>query len=854
MSTNDKENLNGTNNHNVSNQNHNSHSTNNLNTNNLNINNPTNTNISDTELHTLSANPGYVLSQMTKAVNTSETHKDAEIRGRAQKKINDGLQVFRGMLSGILNIGSRTPVAGMPKWVTLEVAKGGFATGNALASGPLQEHEKELFNNLSINNFPINAAQLNTTINREDINDLNPDRSALNNYFLSEVGIQQLSTMLKNGCYRINLPEEGALMMIVWLLEHEKFEPAQALLNELLPFFSKLRFYPVPHAQPLSDNATVYLQTVSQTIQELEQIHLSIERQKQKEAIDIWIPLYDRAVQLFVETVAGPMPILSTDDQGKPIKNAAGHLQIIGGWPCQNYAEGWRERAQILLKDYQKARSVHQLCAKPEEHSESFARLRAYLKQCIKDPRQLSGYDVGSIRSILGAINVKRGLPTSTRCQQLRQQQINQVGGPTKVELARMLIERLRVFPKDQGLTDLDQAIAPITKQEADKFNLINGYKFPAELIEKAGRCLAAPLDVLIDKGIISSGEVLANVIPQITAQVRAANIEDNDLRRLYRAIDAAFCRRRSLLLLNLASQVKLTELPWIKAIAHYRKKDLTAQQAAQQQAKQTLEQIVLLAIKAFPYQILPNKLLQEIRSLADSAGLKLPIVDEVAADIFMGTFSEKFLYAAQKAATMMTGTLYEKYYGISYAKVKEIDDVTPSHYGAATSTAFIQLCRDMSDAWSGSWSVASNGKIIEQCQILTTHNLAVLIDGLNLMPHLADHLASLVRNCFQWICQQHQIKVDLWQARLRIIKNSAYAWRQMIFFLSLMAADDVEQFFNWAFAHLSKQQPEYQICFRPALESLYWRSKGIAPKEQFEQTNSVHRFLGWTIKKHWLM
>src|SRR5206468_6022627 len=134
--------------------------------------------------------------------------------------------------------------------------------------------------------------------------------------------------------------------------------------------------------------------------------------------------------------------------------------------------------------------------------------------------------------------------------------------------------------------------------------------------------------------------EVLARLVPQLAAQVRAAGLADVDLRRLHGAIYQAFRRRRSLLLLNLQSQVKLEELPWVRALDAHRRDDL----GARDQARQVLEQVVRLAVTAFPQQILPNKLLQEVRVLADSAGLHLPIVDEVAADIFMGDFSEQYL------------------------------------------------------------------------------------------------------------------------------------------------------------------------------------------------------------------
>lgn len=39
-----------------------------------------------------------------------------------------------------------------------------------------------------------------------------------------------------------------------------------------------------------------------------------------------------------------------------------------------------------------------------------------------------------------------------------------------------------------------------------------------------------------------------------------------------------------------------------------------------------------------------------------------------------MGEFTEKYLYAAQWAGRVLAGSLYERYYGISYGEVQRID------------------------------------------------------------------------------------------------------------------------------------------------------------------------------------
>ncbi|HUE84108.1 MAG TPA: hypothetical protein VMM84_18540 [Pyrinomonadaceae bacterium] len=53
--------------------------------------------------------------------------------------------------------------------------------------------------------------------------------------------------------------------------------------------------------------------------------------------------------------------------------------------------------------------------------------------------------------------------------------------------------------------------------------------------------------------------------------------------------------------------------------------------------SRQALEEVTLLTGTSFPHAIIPNKLLQELRALVKGAGLDIPLVDEVAADIFMG-------------------------------------------------------------------------------------------------------------------------------------------------------------------------------------------------------------------------
>ncbi len=193
-----------------------------------------------------------------------------------------------------------------------------------------------------------------------------------------------------------------------------------------------------------------------------------------------------------------------------------------------------------------------------------------------------------------------------------------------------------------------------------------------------------------------------------------------------------AFRNRRSLLLLNLEHQVTVEELPWVRALAPYRETG----EATRSDATATLRRLGELTLDGFPGTLLPNPMVRELATLSTEAGLSLPWVDELAADIFQGTFSGKFLAAAKLAGELLTGSVYERYYGIDYRQVLAIEDVRRRDgLGAATSPAFDQLCRARAGVEAGTWSVAANGMVIEQAQILTTHNLATLVRAVDVHP-----------------------------------------------------------------------------------------------------------------------
>jgi len=169
-------------------------------------------------------NLGYAVAQLQKALATAG--------GSTSDRVQKWQSVIKGLLDGSLRVGSRTPVAGTPPWVTLDVIHGGFATGGYAAGGPLRAHESQQLARLGV-------AEPGT------------ERSVLNLYFAGDDGRADLRAMLETGTFRVEVPEEAALLVASWLLEEKEAIRAGALLESIMPWFAQLRFYPVPHRVPM---------------------------------------------------------------------------------------------------------------------------------------------------------------------------------------------------------------------------------------------------------------------------------------------------------------------------------------------------------------------------------------------------------------------------------------------------------------------------------------------------------------------------------------------------------------------------------------------------------------------------
>ncbi|WP_419994872.1 hypothetical protein [Streptomyces boninensis] len=755
------------------------------------------------------ANPDYAQRQLAAAFRTALAHEDAGTRERAERRVERWRAVLGGMADGSLQIGSRTPVAGLPAWVTPEVVRGGFATGAPAAGGPLEPYEEE-------------AARRGG---------LPAERGALFAYALTEGGFAELEALLDSGAYEVRLPEEAALLTVVWLLRNGDRGRAVELLDEIEPFAGQLRFWPRPGQAAVSggDSSCVHRRTAGQARAVVAARPLKPAIAAMNEALIVWNPFADELLVHWLE---------STDDGGRILARLP-----VGGW------EPWYGRGRALLARYRELAAAHPHCGKHRRPQGNLAILRAGLEglQPLADGGQpaLGARQRGLVQHAVDSMVRRRGAPGSPAHAALRARQAADGARPTHHALAQLVARRLSGLQVDAGLPRTEPYVAPVTDAEQADTGLPAGTRIPVAIRKAVEGALSAPVETLMERGVVPSADVLAELVPQLVAHTTALGYADPTVRTLMAATYRAFRNRRSLLLLNLEHQVTIDELPWVRAVSDHRggpDPRTGLRRPGRDEARTVLRQLGELALHGFPAAILPNPLISELVALSKAAGLKdVPWTEELAADIFMGTFTGKFLRAAQEAGELLSGSLYERYYGIDYAAVS----------GLATPTAFAGLCTERADSRgpTDGWSVAANGAIVEQAQILTTHNLATLVRHASVAP--TPGWTDLARRSFTTACLLTSRLAG--NARpLPMVKNAAYAWRQFVFYLSMATPEERAAVLAW----LDEDTADHRAAaLAPAINGLRMVAAGGAfGADGTAEGGRSRRLLGWTTAGHWLL
>lgn len=140
---------------------------------------------------------------------------------------------------------------------------------------------------------------------------------------------------------------------------------------------------------------------------------------------------------------------------------------------------------------------------------------------------------------------------------------------------------------------------------------------------------------------------------------------------------------------------------------------------------------------------------------------------------------------------------------------------------------------------------------MIEQAQILTTHNLATLVNRVGVAPRPG--WADLARRCFVTVCRL-TARVHHNPRPLGTIKDAAYAWRQMIFHLSLCSPEEQRRVIAGLDDEAARHPAHVATRLAPALAGLTLVAEGgIFGDDGTADAGRARRFAGWSTNRHWM-
>ena len=669
-----------------------------------------------------------------------------------------------------------------------------------------------------------------------------------------------LQDLLHSGRYELQYPEHGALLVACALSSHGRDAAAERLLAEIEPYQDTLQFFPVVSTTPLQPRATASVTTVAALRRQLRQLverandarRRPVRRRAYRTAaLTGWIPLRHGLLALFARTTecahtplyvidTPPVPghdfhkgVAKCSATGAPIfvtyPECPRHTATAGcGWPLQRFdSPGWARDARVLYDQLQalkaagwnneygrRGTTLHALVTCLE------ACIAAHCGDCAEgcdggagsasSGMMIPGLDgriVSCVRAALAGWNTTRGLPGSDTFAAYAHriyragQTIGNVGTATAAAVAALDVILANCEPS-RGLEQPEVLLQHVA---------VEGRPPIPDAVRKAVlRAREGTIPALVEHGVITSAEMLATVVPQLTASIASGCLTPTDspslyaLKRLLYALHRSFSARRSLLLHDLSHQVHIDEIPWVtalRALIRENEPEANANEAAI--ARATLVDLIVEELTWFPYTIVPNAMLRCFRQLATAASIPAPILllDELAADIFEGRFSTKFAAAARYVAARPPA-LYAAYYRLddTYASIRDKVHSDVAVDVAVEVDSFVALCHaragvsarapSSSSGWSG---CGQSGRIIEQQQTVTTHNLAWLTDGrVAGLEKVSARLpwADMVHRTWQWISHAFRSRVPpVSEMRgrlcLRLRKDIAYAWRQLVYYLS---------------------------------------------------------------------
>jgi hypothetical protein len=97
-------------------------------------------------------------------------------------------------------------------------------------------------------------------------------------------------------------------------------------------------------------------------------------------------------------------------------------------------------------------------------------------------------------------------------------------------------------------------------------------------------------------------------------------------------------------------------------------------------------------------------------------------------------------------------------------------------------------------------------------------------------------------------------MQIKFYHSRLVMLKNTAYAWRQMVFYLSMMDDAEMRCALDSIEAHFATRPAAFRERFLPAIIGLRVAASGRPLTLSNQKSEGAQIFLGWTTERHWLM
>lgn len=646
-------------------------------------------------------------------------------------KYSEQVEVMTGVFTKGVSIGSRVDT-GRPAWVTPEITKSGFSSGNHLAGGPLKQHELDVIKDID-----------GKTSTEPSI------RYAINNWCLTnKKGREWITDLANSGQYCLNTMEESAIMSIVLL---GKLRDTSKLVAEIEPWFRYLRFFPEPKSVNVSE-----LHVPRSSVLSVENLHKKLVSEKN--------PMI-RSIEL--------------------MKHAMDKLEKFN----ESYMAIYNKSKEILplFSGYKTRRS---------NKMESFKTFVGQIRKVMNDFGLESRIAKSTAGKLLNAIDVfiKYGMDTKKSFR--KHIELHLGNASSKIQLRSRTPEdmakniRSSVYEREE----LMKIIHPmrdsigIEKETVDALVL----KFP-DLKKSIKRTTLGTLTELCQEGLIESAEMFADQVAVMSAIAKATVFKKGAHQNLARNMYKAFSSRRSKLLLNLETQVKMSEIPWFTVFEKvFRTKTKDTDEIS--------KSVFIEYLSNFPGIQMPNSFVDVMSHQLGRNGL----VKEIAADIFMGKFVKTFGAQAKERETVLgEDTPYGAYYSesiIGFPKgsekktVKVEDLIYPvknevkkepeckcEDMGILTQTKqmyiriFGKCCCQMN-----SYSVGENRKTLDGVYASTTHNLLWMLVDMNIDQDmiLLEKFAIM-----SWKVVMDSLK----SGRLSIYRYVTGALRSFLVFVSLI-------------------------------------------------------------------